>query len=349
MADHDDFDRPGPLARLFGALPAKPAHGAAQVAGRLASGFLSLGGGAPRRALRALVAGRRRSLPAGDETRVALLGTTFSSRVGIAAGMDKGADLLHLLDALGAGFVEVGSVTARPWAGNTGRTLARLPEELALWNRLGLPGPGAAVVARRLASRPAGMAVGVNVAATPGTPREGRGEDLATSLRQVGPLADWVTVNVSCPNLGEDVVAQLEASLDAARRGLEGAGVELPPALVKLPPDLDEAALSRVVEQARAAGFVGAVAVNTRPRELEPGLVGGVSGAPLLPAALETVRDLRRLWPEAVLVGVGGVRHPGHVHALREAGADLVQVYSALVQEGPGVMPGLAAAGRAEP
>jgi dihydroorotate dehydrogenase len=284
----------------------------------------------------------------GDATRVALLGTTFSTRVGIAAGMDKGAELLHLLDALGAGFVEVGSVTAKPWAGNPGRTLARLPEEQALWNRLGLPGPGADVVARRLRDRPEGMPVGVNVAATPGTEPARKGADLAETLGKVGPRADWVTVNVSCPNLGEDVVAQLDASLAAAAQGLAGAGVELPPALLKLPPDLGEVALARVVARARDAGFVGAVAVNTRPRELEPGLVGGVSGAPLLPTAIETIRDLRKLWPEAVLVGVGGVRHPGHVHALRQAGADLVQVYSALVQEGPGVMPALAVAGRAE-
>lgn len=285
---------------------------------------------------------------------VETMGLRFENPVGLAAGFDKDATLLAALRPLGFGFGEVGSVTARPHAGNLGTRLARLPERGALWNRLGLPSAGCEAVAARLAAARAGVPVGVNVAPTPGIPEAARLEDLLRSLVVAGRLGDYVTVNLSCPNLGMDpraVARELLGDVEVALGRFAAEVPGAPPVLLKLPPTLEGAALGALVQRAEKLGVAGYVLVNTLPEALAGAGRGGVSGLPLRALARARVREVRALAPEATVIGVGGVSDAASARALLDDGADLVQLYTGLVFEGPGVvrriLEGLVAAGGA--
>lgn len=292
-----------------------------------------------------------------------LWGRTFPNPIGLAAGFDKDGVLLGPLLALGFGFVEAGSVTPRPQPGNPRPRLFRLPEERALINRMGFNNAGAAALAARLAGLPRRAApVGVNLGKNRDTPLEEAGADYCAALRAVHAGADYVVVNVSSPNtpglrdlqhraLLERLIPAVCAERDrlgreAALGAGQGAARRLP-LLVKLAPDLDEDALRDVLEVSRAAGVDGLIATNTStgraglrgPLAAE---AGGLSGRPLRPAALRAVAALYRLSGGRMpLVGVGGVGTAEDAYALIRAGASLVQVYTALVYEGPGLVPRL--------
>jgi len=289
-----------------------------------------------------------------------VLGLRFRNPVGLAAGFDKDAEAVPALAALGFGFLEVGSVTARPSPGNPRPRLFRLEQDEAIINRMGLPSRGADRVADRLgALRAEGritIPVGVNIAPTTGleAPRGQAAaiEDYRYSLRKLYRYADYIAINISCPNLPElgfdpQRPAELAPLLEALERerGRLSADAGRRPLLLKLSPDLGPAEMEEIVKMALQHGIDGFIAVNTttsraglKDTELasQP---GGLSGAPLRARALEVVTQLRRLvGRDAAIIGVGGIFTAEDAWEMLHAGADLVQLFTALVYHGLGVV-----------
>ena len=314
--------------------------GAAQAhhrAGALAPLLSSLRGGAD-------------ALP--PETPVELLGLRFPNRVGLAAGFDKDADLRRGLGGLGFGFIEVGTVTPRPQAGQPKPRLFRLAAAEALINRMGFPNDGAARVAERLMRRKYGGIVGVNIGKNADTPLERAVDDYVACLEALHAVADYVAVNVSSPNTAglrelqdTERLAPILAALLECRARLEKRSSRHVPLLVKLSPDLSEGALTACTTLIQGSGLDGVIATNsTLSRQYVSGMphaaeAGGLSGAPLRHLSLHVVRQLRqRLGPKFPIIGVGGVHNAQTATEMRVAGADLVQVYTALVYDGPRIV-----------
>jgi dihydroorotate dehydrogenase len=297
--------------------------------------------------LRALV---RAALAVRDpRLEVRKMGLVFPNPIGLAAGFDKNARRARALAALGFGHVELGTVTAEAQGPNPAPNLFRLPVDGALVNRLGFPNEGARTVGSRVLARKAGVGVPVGVSigksrSVPLEPIERALEDYVASFDAVRAAADFVVVNVSSPNTKDlralqaaDIARQLFAALKA-RAGSA-------PLLVKIAPDLPDDAVDAICVEADRAGLEGVVATNTTiareglatpAAEIERIGAGGLSGRPLLDRALAVVRRARaRLGPGACVIGVGGVRAPEDARAMLRAGADLVQVYTGFVYEGP--------------
>lgn len=283
---------------------------------------------------------------------VRAFGLTFSNPVGLAAGYDKDALAWRGLAALGFGHIEVGTVTLRPQPGNPKPRLFRLPEQQALLNRLGFPSRGAAFVAQRLRGpRPPGLILGVNLGRNKTTPNERAVEDYLALARTFAPLADYLVVNVSSPNTEGlrrlQARAALEGLLLPLVRALQDLGDRAapprsrPPLLVKLAPDLDDAALDDALDVLLQAGVDGVIATNTTiSREGLPARWqrerGGLSGAPLRARSTAMIRAIhQRTSGRLPIIGVGGVLRPEDALEKREAGATLVQVYTGLVYYGP--------------
>ena len=284
-------------------------------------------------------------------------GLRFASPVGLAAGFDKNAELVRFWADLGLGFAEVGSVSARASEGNARPRAFRLPADRALVNRMGLNNDGAEAVAARLAAteRPAGFVVGVNVAKThdPDVLGAAGVEDFRQSARALLPHADYLALNVSCPNTAEGKTFETPDALDALLAAVRAdVGADATPVLVKLSPPatetVDVGALDELVQICLGHGVAGFVATNTASDRagLATGAAaldavgrGGLSGRPLAARATAVVRHLYRTTGGAVpLVGVGGVDSAEAAYARVRAGASLVQVYTGLVYEGPGLV-----------
>lgn len=276
------------------------------------------------------------------------MGLVFPNPIGVAAGLDKNADRPRALAALGFGHVELGTVTAEAQGPNPPPNLFRLPADRALVNRLGFPNEGAKKVGARVLERKAGITVPVGISigksrSVPLDPLEAALEDYVTSFDAVRSAADFVVVNVSSPNTKD--LRALQAA-DMARH-LFGALMKRAslPLLVKIAPDLPDDAVDAICLEADRAGLAGVVATNTtisreglatRSAEIERIGAGGLSGEPLFPRALAVVERARaRLGPKACVIGVGGVHDPESTLAMLRAGADLVQLYTGFVYEGP--------------
>ena len=277
---------------------------------------------------------------------VRLLGQEFPTPIGLAAGFDKNAEVPDALLRLGFGFVEVGTVTPRPQSGNPKPRIFRLHEDEAIINRLGFNSEGMMAARARLAGRSRAGIVGVNLGANrdSGDPAS----DYVEGLRQLGPLADYVTINVSSPNTPglrdlqeRDKLRELVSRLAAARAVLDPA----PPLLLKIAPDLGAAQLEDIAEIAIDGRMDGLIVANTtiaRPAGLRSRFreqKGGLSGAPLFAPSTALLRAAHRLVRGRIpLVGVGGVRSGDDAYAKIRAGASLVQLYTALVYQGPGLV-----------
>jgi dihydroorotate dehydrogenase len=318
----------GPLLRL---LPPEVAH-------RLAIGALARG---------LVPTARGPEFPA-LATRV--WGIDFANPIGLAAGFDKDAEATDALLALGFGFVEVGGVTPRPQPGNPRPRLFRLPEDGALINRLGLNSQGLAAMTARLdrRRRSAGV-VGVNVATNAGSADSIA--DYVAACEALHDRVDYLAVNVSSPNTPGLRDLQGRANLEALVRALiEARGhvatpAERPlPIVVKIAPDLDDRELADVAAVAVAAGIDGLIVCNTtvsraglRSRHRDE--AGGLSGRPLFARSTALVAEMYRLTEGRVpLVGVGGIASGADAYAKVRAGASLVQLYTALVYHGPGLV-----------
>lgn len=293
-----------------------------------------------RRALKASVGALPGRVP---NPRLLVFPRAFPGVLGLCAGMDKNAEAVLGMDALGFGFVEVGTVTAEPQAGNPRPRLWRHPDMRALRNRMGFNNDGAATVGQRLRElrrSPAGRAVvvGVNLGKTRTTALEDAEADYRSSTHEVARWADYLVVNVSSPNTpGLRELQQVEALRPIARavreeaRRVSGRDV---PVLVKIAPDLADDELTAIAAMAVEEGLAGVVAVNTTiAHDLGP---GGLSGPPLRDRALEVVRLLRRdLGARPVIIASGGITDAATGREFLDAGADLLQAYTAFVYEGP--------------
>jgi len=309
---------------------------------------------AHRLALGALGCGFVRPRIAADPPSLAshIFDLSFVNPVGLAAGFDKNAEAPEALLRLGFGFVELGTVTPRPQAGNPRPRLFRLPAHRALINRLGFNNKGVDYLVRRVRETPCRAVLGINIGKNFDTPVERAADDYEAGLRAVYPHAGYVTVNISSPNTpnlrtlqDRDALAGLLARLRAAREDLAQQHGRRVPLLVKLAPDLDAGPLGDIAATAREHGVDGLIATNTtiqRPDlegEVLRGEAGGLSGAPLRPLALAALRALRRaIGAGYPLVGVGGILGGADAAERRAAGADLVQVYTGFIYRGPAVI-----------
>ena len=277
---------------------------------------------------------------------------TFASPLGLAAGLDKNAQAVPAFTAFGFGFVEVGTVTPLAQSGNERPRLFRLPEDEALINRMGFNNGGTAAMHDRLAALTHRAApVWVNIGKNKVTPNEDAAEDYRKCVRALGDVADAFVVNVSSPNTpglralqaADDLAALVRAVLDEVEAGRVRT-LRRPPVLVKLAPDLHPADFEASVGAVLDAGASGLIISNTtlsRDGLTHPNReqAGGLSGRPLTDRSTELVRDAYRLTRGQVpIVGVGGVFSAEDAYAKLLAGADLVEVYSALIYRGPGLV-----------
>jgi dihydroorotate dehydrogenase len=281
-------------------------------------------------------------------------GIDFANPIGLAAGFDKHAEAIDPLLGLGFGFVEVGTATPEPQPGNPGKRLFRLDEDEAVINRFGFNSEGLSAFARRLqARRPAPRSRGV-VGANVGKNRDtaDAAADYEKGVAAVTPFADYVVVNVSSPNTpglrGLQARGPIENLLRralAARTRAVPTPLRPPPLLAKVGPDLDDEALRDIAEMAIATGIDGLVVGNTtlvRPATLKSSdrdEAGGLSGRPLMGPSTECLRRIYRFTDGRIpIVGCGGVFSGADAYAKIRAGASLVQVYTALVFRGPGLV-----------
>jgi len=272
-------------------------------------------------------------------------GLTFPNPVGLAAGFDKNAVAVPTWVALGFGFVEVGSVPAHAQGGNPKPRLFRLPEDEAIINRMGFNNEGAEAVAARLTTlrKTGGVRVplGVNVGKSKVTPLDGAPQDYLGSLRALWPHADYFVINVSSPNTPGLRALQERERLDELLGAVGEFTASQPPkpVLLKLAPDLNDAALAEVAELAVTHRLAGLVATNTTVSRggLKTSLdeSGGLSGRPLRARSLEVLHFLTGLGTGLPVVSVGGVATPDDVFTRLRAGACLGQLYTSLVYEGP--------------
>jgi dihydroorotate dehydrogenase len=287
--------------------------------------------------------------------RVRALGLSFPGPVGLAAGFDKDARGTRGLAALGFGFVEVGTVTARAQPGNPRPRMFRLTADRALVNRMGFNNAGAAAAAARLGRirgrrSGGGPVVGVNIGKTRAAPDEDAAADYAASARVVAAVADYVVVNVSSPNTPglRDLQAadRLRPVLVAVRAALDAASPGRPvPLLVKIAPDLADADVDAVADLALELGLDGIIATNTTVSrdglaspadEVAAAGAGGLSGPPLRARSLAVLRRLHeRAGDRLVLIAAGGIETPDDAWERLRAGATLVQAYTAFVYGGP--------------
>ena len=282
---------------------------------------------------------------------VQLMGLTFPNRVGIAAGLDKNAVCVDALGALGVGFVEVGTVTPRAQPGNPKPRIFRLPESSALINRMGFPNEGMEVVAQRLAQSTFQGIRGVNIGKNASTSLTDATQDYLTCLHHLAPYADYIAINVSSPNTtglrslqaADQLRPMLHALLEARTKLLPGLQRSLP-MVVKLAPDLNDDELQAIAQLLLELSIDGVIATNTtlsRPANIGPlgAETGGLSGRPVHTLSLATVSKLRRLLgPAFPIIGVGGICSGEDAQAMRHAGADLVQLYTGLIYQGPGLV-----------
>lgn len=295
-------------------------------------------------------------------------GLTFRNRIGIAAGFDKNAVALRGLERLGIGFVEVGTILVEPWAGNPDRPrLERLYKTKGIWNKLGFPNEGMEIIAERLKrfprSRQQGMLVACNIGPHPGHLKacdkpesylELTRNELIQLIEKLHVETDFFVINLSSPNtvglrgllsdprLTTDLIVPVREKL----LSLAAAQNRPIPLLMKLPPDDPEkkpwsadslrALVMPILEKKACDGFV---AVNTSTRLTQAMLqrdAGGVSGGPLLPIAVDTIRLLRSIiGNEMLIVGCGGITQPGDAVLLNKAGAELIELYSGMIYAGP--------------
>lgn len=286
--------------------------------------------------------------------QVTLWDRRFPSPIGLAAGFDKSAGVLAPMLQMGFGFVEAGTVTPRPQSGNPRPRIFRNVEHEAVINRMGFPGEGMHAFKQNLEKfldrkpRPPGM-LGINIGMNKDQSEPAK--DYTMLIRVLGPYADYLAVNISSPNTPglrnlqdpENLKPLLESLLEERRRAC---GAENPPPLlVKLAPDLEEAQQQAIAAVIRESGIDGLILTNTtraRPEDLPETFrkeEGGLSGRPLKDKSLQIVHNFYRLTEGKIpIVGVGGVSSAQDAYAMIRAGASLVQIYSALIFQGPRIV-----------
>jgi len=279
-------------------------------------------------------------------------GLEFQNPMGLAAGLDKNGAHVDALLALGFGSVEVGTVTPRPQPGNPKPRMFRLPDQQAVINRLGFNNDGVDALVRNVGRARRKGIVGINIGKNADTPIERAADDYMLGLERVYSIADYVTINISSPNTAglrdlqhDDALRALVGSLRDAQERLAGVHGKRTPMLLKIAPDLEDAAIDSMARILIEAGVDGVIATNTtisrKPIEghrLEHE-TGGLSGKPLFAKSTAVLSRLRARVGEAIpLIGVGGILSGGDAVAKVAAGATLLQCYTGLIYRGPALI-----------
>jgi len=278
-----------------------------------------------------------------------VFGLKFQNPVGLAAGMDKFAEAVPIWPTFGFGFTELGGVTWHPQSGNDKPRLFRVPKDGALINRMGFNNPGAEAFAEKLAEwREKALwpahPVGINLGKSKITPMENAAEDYANSFRVLREFSDFVVVNVSSPNTPGLRTLQDKSALDEILAAIQEINRQsAKPILVKVSPDLSFAALDEILELAVSRSLAGIVATNTTTMRPDGGdkiysETGGLSGRPLRQPSTAVIRHLFRQSKGSLpIIGVGGVFNADDAWEKISAGASLIQIYTGLIYEGPGI------------
>ncbi|WP_407810795.1 quinone-dependent dihydroorotate dehydrogenase [Spiribacter roseus] len=310
--------------------------------------------------------GGGRLFPARVEAPQSLMGLEFANAVGLSAGLDKNGDHIRSLAGLGFGFIELGTVTPVAQPGNLAPRVFRLPAHQALINRLGFNNEGLAALIGHLedAAPEVDVPIGVNIGKNRDTPLERATDDYLACLEAVHGLADYVVVNLSSPNTpglrslqaGENLTGLVQILRERAD-ALNATTGRRVPLMVKIAPDLDDDALRWLVDALLAAGVDGLTATNTTVDHSavagarHAAETGGLSGSPLRQRATEVIATVRaHAGPELPIIGVGGIMSGEDAVEKIQAGANLVQVYTGLIYQGPALIRNAARAIRdAEP
>lgn len=283
---------------------------------------------------------------------VRVMGLDFPNPVGLAAGLDKNADHLDALGALGFGFIEVGTVTPRAQPGNPKPRMFRLPEHQAIINRMGFNNEGLTHMLQQVDKRSYRGILGINVGKNKDTPNEQSESDYRKGISSVYTRADYITVNVSSPNtpglrdlqFGDSLKRLLHAIKDEQLK-CEKQFSRYVPIAVKIAPDMDDEGIRFVASALKEAGLDGVIATNTTiSREAVAGHVhaeeaGGLSGAPVRAPSLRVIQGLyAELGDDLPIIGVGGIDNGESAAEKIRAGAKLVQVYTGFIYRGPGLI-----------
>lgn len=281
-----------------------------------------------------------------------LFGLTFKNPVGLAAGFDKDGKYYQTMASLGFGFIEIGTVTPKPQAGNPQPRLFRLPKDNALVNRMGFNNEGLDAFVNRLKNgkKPEGIIIGGNIGKNKVTPNENATEDYKICFEALFPYVDYFVVNVSSPNTPNLRDLQEKEPLTKLLSTLQGLNKVKPnpkPILLKIAPDLTNGQLDDIIEIVADTKIAGLIATNTtidRTNILTPLETiqkignGGLSGQPLTKRSTEVIKYLKSKSPNLKLIAVGGIATPEQAIEKLNAGADLVQVYTGLIYEGPAMI-----------
>lgn len=282
-----------------------------------------------------------------------ILGITFPNPVGLAAGFDKNGVMVPLFRSLNFGFAEIGSITANPSTGNPKPRSFRLPEDRSLINRLGLNNDGVQIISRRLSrlrQTDIGIPLGINIAKTHDPSIQGKDaiEDYKTSFDLLRDFGDYITINISCPNTREGKTFEDPEALDLLLDALNIAKDSmLPPVFVKFSSDLNTETLKELIsvcEEHKVSGYVacntssGREGLTTQRKILDQIGNGGLSGEAIRKRSTEIIRQIRQhSSSRKVIIGAGGVANGKDAIEKLRAGADLLQLYTALVYEGPSI------------
>lgn len=287
-----------------------------------------------------------RSMCAPRDPRIAVdaMGMHFASPLGLAGGFDKNARRPKALAALGFGFLELGTVTARAQAPNPAPNMFRLPNDRALINRLGFPNEGASVVAERFGRNETGIPVGFSIGKSRVVDVDDAIDDYVASFRAVHPVSSFVVVNVSSPNTKNLRALQGSELAPALLSALMCENEPRKPLLLKIAPDLADEDIESLLAVVGEVGLDGVIATNTTIERAnlhsDPTVVaenGGLSGPPLRKRALDVVRRVRaRLGRNVTVIGVGGIETANDVMSFVRAGANLTQMYTGFIYGGPG-------------
>lgn len=280
---------------------------------------------------------------------ISLWGLDFPNPVGLSAGFDKNAEVMGPMLNAGFGFVEAGSLTPKPQPGNPEPRIFRLMEDRAIINRLGFNNEGVMAAAKRLENRPKGI-IGANLGKNKSS--DDAAADYAFGAKHLAAVSDYMVINVSSPNTpglrALQGTKELTRLIKATQASMQDAcGGEIPPLLVKIAPDLTDEDKQDIVDVAFATKIDGLIVTNTtiaRPKSLSERRLahqnGGLSGKPLFEPSTEVLREIYKLTQAKLpLIGVGGISCGADAYTKIKAGASLVQLYSALVYEGLGLVP----------
>ncbi len=283
---------------------------------------------------------------------VTVAGIEFKNPLGLAAGLDKNADCIDAFAQMGFGFIEVGTVTPRPQAGNDKPRLFRLPQADAIINRMGFNNKGVDYLVENVKKARYKGVLGINIGKNKDTPNEQGKDDYIACMRKVYPYATYITVNISSPNtpglrdlqFGEALLDLLQA-VRHEQLDLQVRHGKYVPVFVKIAPDMDSIAISQVAETLLASQMDGAIATNTTLDKSAVAALpfgqetGGLSGQPVRHKSTEVIRQLRQsVGPDFPIIGVGGIDNAAAAKEKLNAGAQLLQVYTGFIYQGPALI-----------